>query len=108
MNDRPTGIIRTLPSLEEGSVGHRRMTEAFAKIEKNGDGEIYIALSQMPKIEVLHIYLLISGEIKCRLNIAGYVDGDKRQCWDSSFRKPKYWAICTAPLSRPQEPIKRR
>lgn len=70
--------------------------------------QIYIALQSIPKIEVLHIYLLVDGRIDVRLNIAGYLPGDERECWDETIRTPKVWAICTAPVSRPPEPIKRR
>lgn len=106
--NRPTGIIRTLPSLAEGTPGHDRMTRSFAAMEKGREINIYIAINQKPKIEVLHIYILIGGKIICRMNIAGYEDGDTRECWDSTIRKPKYWAICTGPLVRPPEPILRK
>ncbi len=108
MKERATGIIRTLPSLEPGHVGRLRYEEAIASIENGEETTIYIALAQKPTVEVLHIYLLIEGEVRVRLNIADYVDGDARECWDETIRKPKYWAICTVPVSRPPEPIKRR
>lgn len=107
-NERPTGIIRTLPSLEPGHVG-RWLYEASIKAMEKGQIEaIYIALSAIPKIEVLHMYLIIEGKIELRLNIAGYADGDERECWDKAIRKPKYWAVCTGPVSRPDEPVIRR
>jgi hypothetical protein len=52
--------------------------------------------------------LLIDGEIKVRLNIAGYQPGEARECWDDTIRQPKYWVECTGPVSFPPEPIKRR
>lgn len=107
-NARPTGIIRTLPSLKDDSVGHTRYTNSIKAIERGHDVTIYIALQAIPKTEVLHMYLLIEGEVKVRLNIAGYEDGDERECWDRSIRRPKYWAVCTGPASRPPEPIKHR
>lgn len=69
---------------------------------------IYIALQSVPKVEVLHMYLLIEGEIKVRLNIASYEPGDARECWDRTIRRPKVWAVCTGPVSRPPEPMKMR
>lgn len=108
-NDRPTGIIRTLPSLYgDASVGARRYQISIAALENETIPAIYIALAQMPKIEVLHLYLLVDGEIQVRLNIAGYEPGDARKCWDNTIRQPKIWVTCTGPVSRPPEPIKRR
>lgn len=108
---RPTGIIRTLPSLYgDASIGAKRMKESIEMLEKEQIPAIYIALSQMPKIDVLHIYLLINGEINIRLNIVGYESGANSniKCWDNQYRSPKYWLICSNPISRPIEPIKFR
>jgi len=106
--NRPTGIIRTLPSLEPGHVGKQRYESSIKALEQGRDVQIYIALSAKPKTEVLHMYLLIEGEIKVRLNIADYVPGDARECWDRTIRAPKFWAVCTGPVSKPPEPMKRR
>lgn len=106
--ERPTGIIRTLPSLEPGNVGRKRYETSIKAMEAGRLEAIYIALSAIPKIEVLHMYLLIEGQIGVRLNIAGYEPGNARECWDTTIRKPKYWAVCTGPVSRPESPIKRR
>src|SRR5438552_3613232 len=105
MNNRPTGIIRTLPTLEKGSTGYRKYVAAIRRLEQGGDDPIYIALSQMPRHDILHIYLLIGGKVRVRLNVAGYEDGDSRECWDTTVRKPKYWVVCTGPVSRPPEPV---
>lgn len=119
--DRPTGIIRTLPSLygqraafgasinsREESVGARRYRESLRLLESGRIGAIYIALQCIPKHDVLHMYLLVDGSIDVRLNIAGYEPGDSRECWDQAIRKPKYWAVCTGPVSRPPERIERK
>ena len=108
MKTRPTGIIRTLPSLENDSIGHQRYHASLVALRAGKIPAIYIALAQMPKVEVLHLYLLIDGEINVRLNIAGYEPGDARQCWDRTIRQPKIWAVCTGPVSVPLAPIKRR
>ena len=108
MKIRPTGIIRTLPSLEPGHIGRKRYEASIKGLERGIVPAIYIALAQLPRIEVLHLYLLIEGEITVRLNIAGYEDGDARECWDKTIRKPKYWALCTGPVSYPPEPMKMR
>jgi hypothetical protein len=106
--ERPTGIIRTLPSLEPGHVGRRRYEVSIKALEKGQIEAIYIALSAIPTKEVLHMYLLIEGRIEVRLNIAGYVDGDERECWDREIRTPNFWAVCTGPVSKPPEPVIRR
>jgi hypothetical protein len=108
MKDRPTGIIRTLPSLGPGHVGRRRYEASIKAMEKGRLEAIYIALSAIPKTEVLHMYLIVEGKVEVRLNIAGYEDGDARECWDLTVRQPKVWAVCTGPVSRPSEPMKMR
>lgn len=106
---RPTGIIRTLPSLYgDQSVGAKRYATSIAALDRGRLEAIYIALQCMPKHDVLHMYLIVDGEITVRMNIAGYEPGDARECWDRTIRKPKYWAVCTGPVSRPPEQILRR
>lgn len=84
------------------------MEKSFGLLESGADINIFVAMSCKPKIDVLHLYVLIAGEVILRMNVAGYDEGDKRKCWDGSMREPKYWAVCTAPLSRPPYPIKMR
>lgn len=109
-NERPTGIIRTLPSLyaDDGNIGRQRYESSIKGLERGLVDAIYIAMATLPTKDVLHMYLLIEGKIEVRLNIAGYEDGDARECWDETIRKPKYWAVCTGPVSRPPEPMARR
>lgn len=106
--ERPTGIIRTLPSLKDDSVGKMRYLASLKALENDQIEAIYIAMSQLPKEDVLHMYLIVEGHIKVRMNISHYVPGDERECWDREIRSPKYWAVCTGPVSRPDEPIKQR
>jgi hypothetical protein len=87
MKERPTGIIRTLPSLGPDQIGKKRYEASIKALEAGHDLVIYIALSAIPKVEILHMYLLIEGEIKVRLNIAGYEPGDARECWDRTIRQ---------------------
>lgn len=107
--ERPAGIIRTLPSLYgDASESARRYRISIGMLEREQIPAVYIALAQMPKIEVLYMYLLLDGEINVRLNIAGFEPGGARECWDKTIRKPKLWVTCTAPVVRPPEPIKMR
>ncbi|MGA9768844.1 MAG: hypothetical protein WBV94_07385 [Blastocatellia bacterium] len=107
--ERPTSIIRTLPTLNgDVSTGAKRYKKSLRWLEKGMIEQIYIALQSIPKTEVLHIYLLVNGQVDVRLNIAGYLPGDERECWDEKIRTPKYWAVCTGPVSRPSESIKMR
>ena len=106
----PTAFIRTLPPFyadgaHKAGRAHRR---ALKRLESDDSAYLYIALSQQPRQEVLHVYLCIAGKINVRLNLAGYEAGDKRECFDGSMRQPATWAICTGPVSRPPEPIIRR
>lgn len=108
--ERPTGIIRTLPSLynDPENVGRKRYEASMKALKAGRLDSIRIALQSVPKFDVLHIYLLIEGEIKVRLNLAGYEPGSAAECWDRAIRTPKFWAICTGPVSLPPEPFKMR
>lgn len=110
---RYTGIIRTLPTLyaDSKNLAFKRMFDSYEHLAAGRIPAIYIALSQKPKIEVLHLYVLVSGLILCRMNIAGYLAGSEAEafeCWDGEYRAPNWWAECSAPVSFPPEPIKRR
>lgn len=114
MNDetRPTGIIRTLPNLysDRDNVAYMRMLDSFEALAADKIPAIYIALAQKPKVDVLHMYVLIDGKIICRMNIAGYESGEEAavKCWDNVSRQPAWWAVCTSPISFPPTPILRR
>lgn len=105
MKERPSGIIRTLPSLysDRNEVAHDRMKRSIEDLAAGRIPAVYIALSQKPKIEVLHMYLVIGNKITVRMNIAGYEPGDnvEIECWDKISRSPKWWAICSGPVSYP-------
>ena len=103
---RPTGLVRTLPSLYEDGQGKRRYEASMKALEAGRIEAVYIALPFVPKHELLHCYLLINGEIQVRLNIAEYLPGDAKECWDRTIRQPKIWAVCTGPVSRPEEAFK--
>lgn len=120
-NERPTGIIRTLPyfgGIEKGedeqammNKAYRRMMQAFKQLEKGTREYVLIALNQLPTQDVLHCYIIVGGEIRVRANIAGYLSGEEAanvQCWDESIRSPKYWVQLTMPVSWPPEKILRR
>lgn len=108
-SERPTGIIRTLPSLYgDDSIGAKVYKASLIALEAGKIEAIYIAMQTVPTKDVLHIYLLVDGQIDVRLNIAGYEPGDTRKCWDATIRTPKFWAVCTPPISRPPETMYRR
>lgn len=108
MKEQPTGIIRTLPSLYTGGVGGSAYQRSVALMEAGKIDAVFIALAQQPKHDLLHLYICLAGEVNIRFNVAGYEDGDARECWDKSIRQPKVWAICAGPISRPSTPIKMR
>jgi len=102
--ERPTGIIRTLPSLyADKSIGAKEYKKSIRQLERGQIPAIAIALPAIPKHDVLYLYLIVNGKVDVRLNIAGYEDGDARECWDRTIRRPKIWALCTGPVSRPPE-----
>src|SRR4051812_24751262 len=105
--DRPTGIIRTLPGeAKEYELARGRMMRSYDALNDGTIESIYVALAQRPTKEVLHLYILVSGEIICRMNIAYYKEGRgwKLNCWDGVARQSPWWAVCSAPVSHPPEP----
>lgn len=114
---RPTGIIRCLPyfgaktaSDEAMNQAYERMMAALKALEKGERATLYIALAQRPTVEVLHCYLLVEGKIIVRAHISHFEEGDGRgvRSWDGRNLTPKWWAVLTAPVRWPEEPIMRR
>lgn len=110
---RPTGIIRTLPSLyvKGENVGRDNYERSMNLLEANRLPAVYIAMPAVPKFDVLYIYLLIDGRIDIRMNIAGYEPGGENgpiKCWDETIRQPRFWATCTGPVVRPPHELKMR
>lgn len=117
--DRPTGIIRTLPyfgGIEKGepedrmrSRAYKRMMRAFRMMAtEKSEKFVYIALAQKPVHDVLHCYILVQGKVIVRANISHYVEGKEIgpvECWDDSVRDVKWWAVLTGPVSFAREPI---
>ncbi len=109
--ERPTGIIRTLPGeAATYEFARGRMMRSYEALNEGRIPAIYVALSQRPKIDVLHMYMLVGGEIICRMNIAAFDDlgGEPLDCWDGVKRYSRWWVVCSAPVSYPPEPILRR
>ncbi len=117
--ERPTGIIRTLPwyGAEDGKHDAAEKTKAYDRMLKgfrgleSGEGHILIALPSQPRFEVLHLYLLMDGQVRVRGNISHYLDGKRVggvTCWDDSKRTAKVWAVVTGPVSWPSEEIRIR
>lgn len=105
MKDRPTGIIRTLPTIyaDDENVAMQRMNRSINRMLKGKREFIYIFLDQKPKIDVLHLYVLVKGRILWRFKIIEYVVGGDTQSWDGSRRTPKWMAIVTDPVKPPHE-----
>lgn len=108
--ERPSGLIKTLPTLY-GDPGQakERFELTLAKIAEGKMDHFYIFLPGKPSKEVLHVYILIDGQIRVRCNLADCIPHDgEMNSWDGQKRKPKYLLVCTAPISYPPEPIYRK
>lgn len=116
---RAVGITRTLPYFGAGDteekgakrLAYRRMMESFRRAARYENAFVRIAFSQKPTQEVLHCYLIVGGRIRVRANISHWEigTGEPVASWDGhDLSQAKYWAILTAPVSYPPEPLKRR
>jgi hypothetical protein len=109
--ERPTGIIRTLPGeAKTYEFARNKMMRSYDALQAGKIPAIYVALPQRPKMEVLHLYMLVGGQIICRMNIGSFEDGQgwQLECWDGVSRSAAWWVVCTAPVSFPPEQIKMR
>lgn len=108
--NRPTGIIRTLPTLYGGKAfaAKSQFERSLRELDAGRMEFFYVTMQAVPRIEVIHMYILVEGFVRVRVNIAGYEEGGELDCWDGTTRSSKYLAICTAPVSYPPEPVKRR
>lgn len=106
---RPTGIIRTLPTLYGNAGDAKAQFERTLELIAAGEMEFfYVTMQAMPRTPVLHLYILVEGFIRVRTNIAGYEECGELECWDGTTRNSKYVAICTAPICYPPSPVPRR
>ena len=106
---RPTGIIRTLP-MDHTFTGekiirrvlYRKLLTSFKGINENPDERFWLlALPTIPRIEVLHCYLIFDGRIRWRLNVAGYEGPGTKERLDGKTISARAWAILTAPVVKP-------
>lgn len=110
-NERPEGIIKTLPTLyaADKSMAKSNFERSMKAIEAGRLDHFYIYLAGRPKYTVLYIYILIEGQIRVRANIAEIQKVDEEMdSWDGTKRKVKYMAVCSGPISYPPAPIYRK
>lgn len=114
---RPTGIVRCLPYFGAQTASDKAMNEAYERmlaalkaLEKGQRDTLYIAFHKKPTLEVLHCYLLVEGKVIVRANISHFKEHKGRavKSWDGRDLTPQWWGVLTAPVSWPEEIIKRR
>jgi hypothetical protein len=106
----PTGIIRTLPQVYADPKHDARINylASCRALDQDEDYTIAFCLASQPKLDLLHVYVIIDGEIDARFNFVAYRAGESCKLWDGRVRHPKVWAVCAGPVSRPPSPIKMR
>jgi hypothetical protein len=103
--DRPTGIIRTLPTIYADSehLAMQRMERSIDRMMRGLKETIHIFLDQKPTLDVLYLYILVNGTIRYRFKIVEYMPGDRAVSWDGQKRSPKWMAVVTDPVKPPHE-----
>jgi hypothetical protein len=106
-SEPPTGIIRTLPAIyaNPAHLACKNYRACLDLMATDPDVVWFMALAKKPKLDFLHVYVLIAGRIEARFNFAGYRQGGKSRLWDGIERTPEAFAICAGPISRPPSPI---
>lgn len=111
---RPIGIIRTLPYNAESS--NKNLREAYKELLRclralntDDDAHFFVGMAQKPVHDVLHIYILASGRIVGRANIADFLTHQPPMMrLDQTVYQHKYWCVLSAPFVEPPEKIKMR
>jgi hypothetical protein len=112
--DRPTGIIRSLPynadSADKTLRGaYRELLRCLRSLNTDDGQEFYVGMAQKPIHEVLFMYLLASGRIVGRANIAAWLtEQPPMMRLDQTVHVHKFWCVLSAPFIEPPERIRMR
>ena len=114
MKQRPTGIIRALPYDAESSdetlqSAYRKLMRCLRALNTDDEEWFYVGMAQKPIHEVLHMYILASGRIVGRANIADWLtEQPPMMRLDQTVHVHKFWCVLAAPFVEPPEKIRMR
>lgn len=113
-SERPIGITRTLPYDAEShdetlKSAYRKLLKSLRALNTDDNAHFYIGCAQRPVQEVLHIYIIASGRIVGRANIADWLTGQPPMMrLDQTVHAHKYWCVLSSPFVEPPQKLKWR
>lgn len=102
--ERPTGIIVTFPRVFFEEVSRVKFVREFLAMNNSDyEGCWLCKVPAIPKLEVLHCYIIINNRIRYRANIAGFEQGgpqefDGRLSGKRRVHTAKAWMQLTGPV----------
>lgn len=111
---RPIGITRTLPYNAESKDkplrgAYKRLLQSLRALSTNDEAHFYVGCAQRPVQEVLYIYIIASGRVVGRANIADWLtDQPPMMRLDRTVHQHKWWCVLSAPFVEPPEKLKWR
>lgn len=105
--NRPIGITRTLPYNAYSDVpalktAYKKLMKSLRALNTDDEAHLYVGCSQRPTQEVLYIYIVASGRIVGRCNIAEWLtDMPPMMRLDQTVHVHKYWCVLSAPFVEP-------
>lgn len=109
--ERPTGIIRSLPYDAESSnetvqSAYKKLLRSLRALNTDDDAWFFVGMAQKPTQDVLHMYIIASGRIIGRANIADWLtEQPPMMRLDQTVHLHKYWCVLSAPFVEPPEKI---
>lgn len=105
---QPTGIIVNTPKIFIAEVGDNYLPMWFDGPMPDRGGMFYWKLSNRPRIDILHCYIVYNGFIRWRCNIAEFLPGQTMYFFSGPCGEREVtgraWMILTAPVIKaPQE-----
>jgi hypothetical protein len=109
-SEPPDGIILTFPKMffEDRGMSASEFEKLFER-QMRPDGSYWnFKLTNLPKHEVLYVYLVFDGFIQFRCNLVGYERNVSKSFKDSPDQQVREfpncnWVIFTGPVVRPTE-----
>lgn len=111
---RPTGIVRALPYDSESSdknlrAAYKELLRCLRALNTDDEAHFFVGMAQKPTQDVLHIYIIASGRVVGRANIATFLtEQPPMMRLDQTVHEHKYWCVLSAPFEEPIEKIRMR
>lgn len=112
--NRPIGITRTLPYDAYSDVpalksAYKKLMKALRSLNTDDSAQFFVGCAQRPIHDVLYIYIVASGRIVGRANIAAWLTEQPAMMrLDQTIHVYKYWCALSGPFVEPPEKLKWR